>query len=155
MANIRLMFQLRRHQIPFAFDAFEPSQQTLPISHHRFDDAKHRFGGLFAQRVQLPAPRRLQPMRHLLQRGRRVGRGFRSGGKALFPAHMMARAPHRDQRLDLGRRALLDVALTEIPTVGEDSFGATEFFGQRLQLLDHRHQLLFVVGRLRDIVWLR
>jgi len=29
---------------------------------------------------------------------------------------MMRRAPRRDQRLDLGRRALLDVALAEVPT---------------------------------------
>jgi hypothetical protein len=64
---------------------------------------------------------------------------------------MMTRARHRDQRLDLGYHALLDVALTEVPAVGKDSFGTTEFFGQPLQLLDHRQQLLFVVGRLRDI----
>ena len=32
-----------RYQIPFAFDVFESSEQTLPIAHHGFDDAKHRF----------------------------------------------------------------------------------------------------------------
>ena len=110
-------------QIPFAFDVFQSSKQTLPISHHRFDDPKHRLGGLFSQPVELSAPRGFQPMRHLLQRCRRVGWGFGRGGKALFPADMVARATHCDQRLDL-RRALLDVALTEIATVGEDSSGA-------------------------------
>ncbi len=43
------------HQIPFAFDVFQSSKQTLPIAHHRFDDAKHRFGGLFAQPIELSA----------------------------------------------------------------------------------------------------
>jgi len=138
------------HQIPFAFDVFESAQQTLSISHHRCDDAEHRFGCLFAQRVELSAPRRLQPIRHLLQRGRRVGRGVERGGKALFSAHMMASASHRDQRFDLDRRATLDVGLTEIATVGEYPFGATQFLRQRLDLLDHRHQLFFVVGCLRD-----
>lgn len=52
-----------RHQVPFPFDVPESPQQALSISHHRFDDAEHRFGGLLAQRVQLPASRGLQPMR--------------------------------------------------------------------------------------------
>jgi hypothetical protein len=99
----------------------------------------------------LPRPRRLQPIRHLLQRGCRVGRGFRSGSKALFPAHMMARASHRDQWFDLGRHTLLDVALAQIPIVGKDSFSATDLFGQRLQLLEHRQELPFVVGGLCDL----
>src|SRR4051794_11335994 len=139
------------HQTPLAFDILESSQQTLPISHHRFDDAKHRFGCLFAQGVQLSALWRLQPMRHLLQRTRRAGRGFGSCGKALFPAYMMRCAPRCDQRLDLRRRALLDVALTEVAAVGQYPFGATELLGQLLQLLDHRQELSFVVDRLRDI----
>src|SRR6266436_4763982 len=89
------------HQAPLALDAFESSQQTLPVSHHRFDDAEHWLGCLFAQRVQLPTPGCLQPIRHLLQRRCRLGWGFGSCGKALFPAPMMRRAPRRDQRLDL------------------------------------------------------
>jgi hypothetical protein len=104
-----------RHQIPFAFDALESAQQILAVSHHRFDDPEHRFGCLFAQPLQLLASRRLQSMCHLLNRTRRLRRGFRSCGKPLLPAHIMRRAPHRDQRLDLGRHALLDVALTQIP----------------------------------------
>ena len=40
-----------RHQIPFAFDAFESSQQTLPITHHRFDDPGHRFRRLLSKPV--------------------------------------------------------------------------------------------------------
>src|SRR6202034_4345287 len=113
-----LYIPAHRHQVPFAFDVLKPSKQTLPISHHRFDDAEHRFGGLFAQPVEFPAPRRLEPMRHLLQRCRAVGWGFWRRGEALLPTEMMARGPHRDQRLDLGRHALLDVALTQIATVG-------------------------------------
>jgi len=67
-----------------------------------------------------------------------------SGGKALLPCDMIA-APHGDQRFDLCRRALLDVGLTEVTTVSEYPFGASQLYRQRLNLLDHRHQLLFVV----------
>ena len=56
------------HQVPFAADVFQASQQTLAITHHEFDDAEHRFGGLLAQRIELSAPRGLQSMRHLLHR---------------------------------------------------------------------------------------
>ena len=91
------------HQVPFTFDILKSSQQTLPISHYRFDDAKYRLRCLFTQRVQLSALRSLQPMRHLLQRGRRI-----SGD--LGAALMMPCASHRDQGLDLGRSASLDVS---------------------------------------------
>src|ERR1039458_575420 len=87
-------------------------------------------------------------MRHLLHRRGRLGRGFGSRGKSLSPADMMARAPQRDQRFDLGCLAMLDVGLTEIATVGEYPLGTTQFLRQRLDLLDHRQELLFVVGRL-------
>jgi hypothetical protein len=60
-----------RHQIPLAFDVGESSQEKLG----RFDDAEYRFGGLFAQRVELSSPRSLEPMRHLVHRRGRVGRG--------------------------------------------------------------------------------
>jgi hypothetical protein len=127
-----------RPQIPFASHVLQSPQQTLPISHHRFDDTKHRFGRLLAHSVELSSPRRLQPMRHLLHRCRRLGRRFRSGGKALFPTEVMASAPQGNQRFDLGRRAMLNVGLTEIAVVGEDALSSIEFFGQRLDFFDHR-----------------
>jgi hypothetical protein len=102
-------------EAPLTLDVLQPTQQELTEAHHRFDDPEHRFGCLFAQPLQLLASRRLQSMCHLLNRTRRLRRGFRSCGKPLLPAHIMRRAPHRDQRLDLGRHALLDVALTQIP----------------------------------------
>ena len=40
------------HQSPLALDVIEPAQQELAESHHRFDDAKHRFRGLLAQSVE-------------------------------------------------------------------------------------------------------
>jgi len=76
------------HQIPLAFDVVESSQPALPMGHHRFDDAAHRFRGLFAQPVQLLPARRAQSIRHLLQRRRRVRRGFRSAGKTLLPPQL-------------------------------------------------------------------
>src|SRR5665213_4492199 len=115
-----------RHQIPFAFDVLETSQQALSIAHHRFDDAEHRFGRLFTQPVQPFTPRGLQPIRHLLQRRRGLRRGFRSGGKALLPAEMMGRAPHRDQRLDSCRLAGLNIRLAEVSVVSEYSLGPTQ-----------------------------
>ena len=62
----------------------------------------------------------------------------------------MALAPQGDQRLDLGRGTVLDVGLAQIAAVGEQAFGATQVLGQGLKLLEHRHQLSFVVCRSRD-----
>src|SRR5882762_7166325 len=122
-----------RHQIPFAFDVLQSSQQTLAITHHRFDDAEYWFWCLFAQRIKLSSSRSLQSMRHLLHRRSRVGWGFGSGGKALFPADMMARAPQGDQRFDLRRFGLLDVRLAQIAAVGKDAFDAAQFLRQCLE----------------------
>src|ERR1700733_15486608 len=37
------------NEAPLAADIVEPAQQELAESHHRFDDAEHRFRSLFAQ----------------------------------------------------------------------------------------------------------
>lgn len=74
------------------------------------------------------------------------------GGKALLPAHVMASAAHGNQRFDLGRCALLDVGLADIPVVNQHPPGAAQLLRQRLELRDHRRQLLLVVARLRHRV---
>src|ERR1019366_6620786 len=56
------------HEAPLAAHLVEPAQQELAESEYRFDDAEHRFRGLFAQSIELPAFWRFQPMRHGLDR---------------------------------------------------------------------------------------
>src|SRR6202049_5400906 len=53
---------------PLAANLVETAQQELAKAHHRFDDAEHRFGGLFAQAVKLLALRSAQAPRHPLGR---------------------------------------------------------------------------------------
>jgi hypothetical protein len=36
------------HKTPFAANLVDSAQQELPETHHRFDDAEHRLGNLFA-----------------------------------------------------------------------------------------------------------
>lgn len=43
-----------RYQTPLAAGIFQSSQQELREPHHRFDDAEHRLGGLFAQCIEGP-----------------------------------------------------------------------------------------------------
>src|SRR5665811_1515600 len=52
------------HEAPLATQIVEPAQQELAESKDRFDDAEHWFRDLFAQRIELPAFWRFQPMRH-------------------------------------------------------------------------------------------
>src|SRR5450759_4834596 len=67
------------HEAPFAAHLVEPTQQELSKSEYRFDDAEHRFRGLFAQSIELPAFWRFQPIRHgldrrwVFRRGRCIG----------------------------------------------------------------------------------
>src|SRR5450830_1699097 len=67
------------HEAPLAAHLVEPAQQELAESEYRFDDAEHRFRGLFAQSIELPAFWRFQPMRHgldrrwVFRRGRCIG----------------------------------------------------------------------------------
>ena len=85
------------HQIPFACDVFQSSQQGLTIAHHRFDDAKHRLRGLLAQGVEFASPRcpqaiRSRPRLHAARCGSR-------------PPQSLQRQNNQELR-HLGRRAL-------------------------------------------------
>jgi hypothetical protein len=53
------MFPRHGHKAPLVSDVVEPAQQKLAETQHRFDDAKHRFRGVFAQGVELLAFGRL------------------------------------------------------------------------------------------------
>ena len=54
----------------------------------------------------------------------------------------------RNQRFDFGSRALHYIGLGEIAIVGQQCFGPAELFRQSVDLLQHRRDLLLVVGRL-------
>ena len=56
--------------------------------------------------------------------------------------------PGRNQRFDFGSRALHYIGLAEIAIVGQQCFGPAELFRQSVDLLQHRRDLLLVVGRL-------
>src|ERR1700693_3118213 len=71
-------------EAPLAADAIEPAQQELAESHHRFDDAEHRFRGLRAKTIALFARGRPQTPSHGFER-RRIFRRRRRGGKSLVP----------------------------------------------------------------------
>jgi hypothetical protein len=70
--NIRLTFQAMVITLPRRAPC-RAAQRKLTESERPFDDAKHRFRGLFAQSIDLPAFRRLQPKRHRLDRRRIPG----------------------------------------------------------------------------------
>jgi hypothetical protein len=59
--------------------------------------------------------------------------------------------PQGDHRLDLGRRAEFDVGLAEIAGVGEHCFRLAESLGQGLEPLQHRLDLLLVIGGLNHL----
>src|SRR6185436_1610847 len=88
------------HEVPLAANLIESAEQELAESQHGLDDAEHRFRGVLALGVELPALKRLQAVGHGLDRCRIVRYGWRLG-KALAQGGMLA-AP-RDQRLDAGR----------------------------------------------------
>ena len=56
--------------------------------------------------------------------------------------------PGRNQRFDFGSRAPHYIGLAEIAIVGQQCFGPAELFRQSVDLLQHRRDLLLVVGRL-------
>ena len=66
--------------IKLILDIVEPAERESTESERRFDDAEHRFRSSFAQGVESPAFRRLQPMRHGLYRRRIFWRGRRLFG---------------------------------------------------------------------------
>src|SRR5215469_16597901 len=145
-----LQIPTHRHQAPLATHVLQSSQEELAKSHRRFDDPEDRLGRLLAQGIELSARGSLQSMPHLLHcRGRSAWR-LRIGCKAFSPALVMALTLERDQRLDARCRTSLDVLLAQISAVSQQALGTSQLFGQPLELLDHRDQLLFIVRRLRD-----
>src|ERR1700691_5325439 len=66
-------------EAPLAVDVIESAQLELAESHHRFDDAEHRFGDLLAQPIEFFAVRRLETPSHGFDRCRVVGRRRRRG----------------------------------------------------------------------------
>ena len=63
---------------------------------------------------------------------------------------MRAAASKGDQRLNMRRLAVLDVRFAQVSVLRDDARGAAQLLRQPLELLDHRHELLFVVGRFGD-----
>jgi len=63
----------------------------------------------------------------------------------------MPLAPESHQRLDARRRTSLHVLFAQITAVGEQPLDLAELCGQLLELLEHRSDLLFFVGCLRDL----
>jgi hypothetical protein len=61
---------------------------------------------------------------------------------------MMRLPPGRNQRLDVRCRARHHIRLAEIALVGQQRFGPAKLFQQSIDLLQHRRDLLLVVGRL-------
>jgi len=96
--NIRFIFQamVTRLHSPRALSS--PRIEKLTESEHEFDDAEHRFRRLFAQGIGRPAFRRLQPMRHRLDRRRIVRRGRRLF-ETLARGGMMRLMAHRNHGL--------------------------------------------------------
>ena len=64
---------------------------------------------------------------------------------------MVAFALERHQRLDAGCRTAPDVSLARVAAIDEDAPRAPQLLQQRLELADHRGELLLVVRRLRDL----
>jgi hypothetical protein len=103
--------------MPFASDLVQAAQEELPKSHHRLDDAEHRFNCLLAQCVQRTPGFRLQAMHHGLQRRGIIGQRRRFA-VPFAPTRMMRLARHRDQRRHLRGLARQDVLLAAIASVG-------------------------------------
>ena len=59
--------------------------------------------------------------------------------------------PGRNQWLDVRRRARHYIRLAEIAVVGQQRFGPAKLFRQSIDLLQHRRDLLLVVGRLNHV----
>jgi hypothetical protein len=85
---------------------------------------------------------------HAFNRRRLGGWGLRAL-EALRPMGVVFVAFDRDRRLDTGTIAGRDVGLAEVAGIGQELFRPVDLLGQSLQLLEHRRELLLVVGRLR------
>ncbi len=149
-ANIRFKFLGHGHETPLAANLLEAAQRELTEPERKFDDAEHRFWRVFVQGVERSAPRRLQPMRHRLDR-RQVFRRFGRRREALAQRRVMRLSAHRDHRLDARLFASLDIGRAEITRVRQQMFDLAQGLGQRRDLFQHRFDLVLVVGR-RDHV---
>ncbi len=107
-------------EAPFAARAREAAQRKLTESQRRFDDPEHRLRHLLAQRVKRPACRRLQPMRHRLDR-RWILRRFRRRLEELGQRWMMRLTAHGDQRFDPRLVASRDVRRAEIARIRQQA----------------------------------
>ena len=132
---------------PLTLDIFEPTQQELAEAHHRFDDPEHRLRDLLAQGIELLAFGRLQTVAHGFER-RRVLRRRRYFGKALRQGRIMRLAALRNHRIDLRRSAEGHVGFAEVTGVRQQRLRFAQVLGQGINPLQHRLDLLLVVGRL-------
>ena len=86
-------------------------------------------------------------MRHRLDR-RWIFRRFRRRLEALGQRRMMRLAAHGDQRFDPRLVASRHVRRAEVARIRQQAFGLAQFVGKSLDLVQHRFELLLVVGRL-------
>src|SRR5713226_261872 len=136
-----------RDEAPLTLDLVKATQEELTEAHHRFDDAEHRFRNLLAQGVELLAFGRLQTMAHGRER-RRVLRRRRCFGKALRQGRMMRLAAQRNHRIDLCRSAQRHIGVAEVTVVRQQCLRLSQIGRQCLDPLQHRLDLLLVVGGL-------
>ena len=125
------------------------AERESPESRRAFDQSEHRLDRAFAQRVPLAPASGLQAMAHGRRRRRLTWR-WRRLGEAIEGRAVMGFAAERDQRLDLGSRAGVDVVLAGIPGIGQQPLDPAQIARQGLQLFEHRPHLLLVVRRLRQ-----
>ena len=126
-ANIRLMFQAMVTRLHSPRPPARPRSENYE-SQRRFDDPEHRLRHLLAQHVKRPARRRLQPMRHRLDR-RWILRRFRRRLEAFGQRRMIRLTAHGDQRFDPRLVASRDVRRAEIAGIRQQAFGLAQFVG--------------------------
>src|SRR5450759_4752888 len=130
-----------RDQRPLSLHGRQATQQELPETHHRLDDAEHRFHRLLAQSVELAPFSRLEPMLHPVYcAGRLVQR--RRLSESVLPVRVMSVAPCRKQRLDLRLHAILDIRRAEESIVTQQTLHAPQLVGQIGKRFKHRCDLL-------------
>src|SRR6266852_1958223 len=139
-----------RDEAPLTLDLVKATQEELTEAHHRFDDAEHRFRNLLAQGIELLAFGRLQTMAHGRER-RRVLRRRRCFGKALRQGRMMRLAAQRNHRIDLCRSAQRHIGVAEVTVVRQQCLRLSQIGRQCLDPLQHRLDLLLVVGGLNHL----
>ncbi|SPJ16858.1 hypothetical protein SBBP2_220012 [Burkholderiales bacterium] len=71
-------------------------------------------------------------------------------GEPFVPRRVACLTTQRDQRPNLRLLASVDVVLAGVPGIGGRRLDPAKLLGQLLELFEHRHYLLLIVGRLRD-----